>query len=203
MNNIDLSNIKVTQFQVKPVERSVIKDFLEYWHYSHSINGLHSDYCFGLYYQDILIGAMIYGKLAMANCWKKYASKECDVTELRRLARIDKTAKNTESYFIGHTLRWLKKNTNLKIVVSYSDLNYSHTGIIYKASNFELIGQTSIGRVIIRHSDNRKYHDKAIRTKYNGCLKPFALRLIKDLENGAAHYETQKPKNIYIYKLKT
>jgi len=202
VNNINLSNIKITEFTVKLVERNIIKEFIEYWHYSHNINGLMSEYCFALYYGDILIGGMIFGKLAMANCWKKYGKKESDVIELRRLACIDKTAKNTESYFIGHALRWLRKNTKIKTVVSYSDLNYSHTGVIYKATNFELMGQTSEGRVIIRHSDNHKFHDKAIRTKYKGKLKPFAVRLIKDLEDGNAHYEKQKSKNIYIYRLK-
>ena len=51
---------------------------------------------------------MMYGQIAMANVWKKYVSKEKDLIELRRLCCIDNTPKNTESYFIGFTLRWLK-----------------------------------------------------------------------------------------------
>ena len=39
--------------------------------------------------------------------------------ELRRLVCIDDTPKNTESYFIGKTLRWLKHNTDVEVVVSF------------------------------------------------------------------------------------
>ena len=60
-----------------------------------------------------LIGAMIYGKIAMADVWKKYADNESDLIELRRLCCIDDTPKNTESYFIGKTLKWLKQNTTI------------------------------------------------------------------------------------------
>ena len=74
-----------------------------------------SDYCFKLLRGDELIGAMIYGRLAMANQWKKYSDKIDDVIELRRLCCIDDTPCNTESYFIGRTLRWLKQNTKIKV----------------------------------------------------------------------------------------
>ena len=190
-NNID--------FTIKLVTRVDIKDFIEMWHYSKSINGCISDYCFGLYYKDTLIGAMFYGKLAMVNQHKKYVNSASDIIELRRLCCIDDTPRNTESFFIGYTLRWLKKNTNLKKVISYADSNYNHTGIIYKASNFQLVGMTSPGRVIMYN--DKKYHDKAIRTYYKGKLKPFAQRLKIALENNEAHYEKQLPKYIYVYEL--
>lgn len=186
-------------YEVRIVERSVIRDFIGKWHYSKSINGVLSTYCFGLYDGEELIGAMIYGRLGMANAWKKYADKEDEVIELRRLCCIDDTPKNTESYFIGHTLRWLKNNTKIKKIVSYADTNYGHTGIIYQATNFTLIGKTSKGRVIMWNG--KKYHDKTIRTKYNGKLKPFAQKVKTALENGKAFYKKTEPKNIYIKNL--
>jgi hypothetical protein len=99
---------------------------------------LTTEYCFKILdLNKKLIGAMIYGKIAMANVWKKYADIETDLIELKRLCCIDNTLKNTESFFIGHTLRWLKKNTKIKTVISYADTTYSHEGTIYKASNFK------------------------------------------------------------------
>jgi hypothetical protein len=160
-----------------------------------------SSYCFKLLDDNKLIGGMLYGKMAMANAWKKYGEEEADVIELRRLCCIDDTPKNTESYFIGGTLRWLKQNTDIKIVVSYADPEYNHTGIIYKASNFNLIGKTSVGRVI--WWNGKKYHDKAIRTKYKGNLKPFAKRLKKAIDNKEAYYKKTQGKNIFIYRLTT
>ena len=101
--------MSVKQYKVKLCDRKYIKDFIETWHYSKNVNGLKSNFCFGLFNNNNLIGAMIYGQIAMANVWKKYVQKENQLIELRRLCCIDKTLKNTESYFIGYTLRWLKK----------------------------------------------------------------------------------------------
>ena len=101
--------MSVKKYKVKFCDRKYIKDFIETWHYSKNVNGLKSNYCFALMDNDNLIGAMMYGQIAMANVWKKYSEKEKDLIELRRLCCIDNTPKNTESYFIGFTLRWLKK----------------------------------------------------------------------------------------------
>lgn len=187
-------------YTVELVERSTVKDFIETHHYSHNINGLRSSYCFGLYDGDRLVGAMIYGGFAMANAWKKYGDSDQEVMELRRLVLIDDTPRNSESFFIGKTLRWLKKHTDVKVVVSYADPNYGHSGVIYRASNFTHVGMTSPGRVIMYQG--RKYHDKAIRTKYRGKLKPFAVELRKALDDGTAHYVKQLPKHIYTYQLR-
>lgn len=188
---------KVKTYKVKLCDRNEIRDFIETWHYSKNINGLISDYCFKLLDGQNIIGAMIYGRIAMAGVWKKYAKNENELTELRRLCCIDDTPKNTESYFIGHTLRWLKKNTSIKRVISYADTTYSHEGTIYKASNFKHYGMTAKGRVIMYKG--KRYHDKTIRTKYKGELKPFAKRVKEALETGEAEYVKTKGKHIYIY----
>ena len=186
-------------YTVEPCERKEIRDFIEKWHYSHNINGLLSQYCFKLMDGDTMVGAMIYGGLGMANCWKKFAENKEDIIELRRLCCIDDTPKNTESYFIGKTLKWLLKNTSIKKVISYADNTYGHKGIIYQASNFKHLGKTAKGRVIMWNG--KRYHDKTIRTKYKGELKPFAKRVKEALEKGEAYYEETKGKEIYLYDL--
>ncbi len=202
--DLDYRGVKVTDFEVKPTTIQYVRDFIETWHYSSNVNGLRISHVFGLFYQDDLIGAMIYGPLGMANTWKKYADSENDVVELRRLCCIDNTPKNTESYFIGKTLRWLKKNTNFKIVISYADTFHNHQGTIYKASNFEYHGLTAKGRVI--EHGNKFYHDKCIRTYYvdkngNKNLKPFAQRVKDALESGDAKYIDTPGKHIFTYRL--
>ncbi|NBW21738.1 MAG: hypothetical protein EBR82_78650 [Caulobacteraceae bacterium] len=191
----------VRDYKVLLCNRKEIVSFLEHWHYSKNVNGLTTDYCFKLLDTDKnIIGAMIYGKIGMANVWRKYAEKESELIELKRLCCIDDTPKNTESFFIGHTLRWLRKNTKIKTVISYADMTYSHTGTIYKASNFTYHGMTAKGRVIMYNG--KRYHDKTIRTKYNGNLKPFAIKIKEALENGDAQYVDTLGKHIYIYKLR-
>lgn len=190
----------VREYQVLLCDRKEIVVFIEQWHYSKNVNGLTTDYCFKLLDADgNMIGAIIYGKIAMANVWKKYAQKESELIELKRLCCIDNTPKNTESFFIGHTLRWLKKNTKIKTVISYADMTYSHEGTIYKATNFTYAGMTAKGKVIMYNG--KRYHDKTIRTKYKGELKPFAVEIKKALENKTAEYIDTLGKHIYIYEL--
>lgn len=191
--------MKFSEMQVLLCDRSEIKDFIETWHYSKSINGLKTSYCFKLVHNDIIIGAMLFGSLGMAGVYKKYVDTESEIIELRRLCCIDDTPKCTESFFVGKAIKWLKKNTQIKKIISYADLHYNHEGIIYKASNFKLLGKTSPSRVI--NWNGKTYHDKAIRTKYNGKLKPFAQRLLDALIAQEAFYETRTFKNIYMYCL--
>ena len=136
----------------------------------------------------------------MASQWKKYGKNEDEVTELRRLVCIDDTPPNTESFFIGKCLRWLKNNTSINVVVSYADPEYGHHGVIYKASNFQLVGKSAKGKVI--WWNGKKYHDKCIRTTYNGKLKPFAQRVKDALEKGEAHYSPTQGKNIFVFHIK-
>lgn len=192
--------MKIKDMKVSLCERKEIRDFIEEWHYSKNINGLTSTYCFKLTHNDELIGGMIYGKLGMANVYKKYVNNIEELLELKRLCCIDNTPKNTESFFISKTLKWLKKNTDVKIIISYADPFYGHDGIIYRASNFEHVGFTSKGKVI--KYKERIYHDKTIRTRYKGKLKPFAIKIKNALESGSAKYIKTPSKWIYVYNLK-
>ena len=97
--------MSVKCFTVKRVLRSDVRGFIEANHYSGNINGCIADYCYALYDNDKMIGAMFYGRMAMANQWKRFSDSEINVIELRRLCCVDDTPKNTESYFIGKSLR--------------------------------------------------------------------------------------------------
>ena len=187
-------------FIVKKVDRSDIRDFIEKHHYSKSINGCIADYCYALYSGDEMIGAMFFGRMAMANQWKRFSDKENEVIELRRLCCIDDTPKNTESFFIGKALKLLRKDWGGKIVVSYADKEYGHEGTIYKASNFKMVGEIKGARVILYKG--KKYHDKTIRTTYKGKLKPFALEIKNALLSGEAIYKKTQSKYTYVYFLK-
>lgn len=89
-------------------ERNEVKNFIETHHYSHNINGLKTSYCFKITHKDRLVGAVIYGELSTTS-WKKYGKSEKEVLELRRLVLLDECPRNSESYVVGFTLRWLKK----------------------------------------------------------------------------------------------
>lgn len=185
---------------VKLVDRKTVRDFIEKWHYSTSINGCIADYCYALFKPcGEMAGAMFFGRMAMANQWRRFSDSEKGVIELRRLCCIDDTPKNTESYFIGRALRLLKKDWGKGVVVSYADKEHGHSGTIYKASNFKMIGEIKGAKVIMW--GDKRYHDKTIRTKYKGELKPFAKRVKEALECGDAFYKKTAGKYTYTYAL--
>ena len=186
---------------VESMTRKDITKFVETWHYSKSINGCIADFCFGLFSPDgILRGAMFYGRMAMANQWKRFSDIPDNVIELRRLCCIDDTPKNAESFFIGQTIKLLRANWGRDgVIASYADKEYGHGGIIYQASNFVMTREIAGAKVIMM--GDKRYHDKAIRTKYKGVLKPYAVRLIAALEDGSAVYKKTAGKFTYVYKL--
>jgi hypothetical protein len=177
-----------------------IEGFIEKWHYSQSINGCIADYCFALYSPDkIMKGAMFFGKMAMANQWKRFSDNIDDVIELRRLACVDDTPKNAESFFIGKSLKLLSQVWGGNVVVSYADKEYGHEGTIYKASNFHMVGEIKGARVIVHNG--KRHHDKTIRATYNGEIKPYALAIRDALDSGEAVYQNTAGKVTYVYKL--
>ena len=199
---------KVSEFTIEPVIKKGVTPFIEKWHYSHYAGGIQHRQCFALYSPDgkfglpRMIGCMIYGQPAMSNTAAKYHPDNPDrCWELRRLCCIDDTPKNTESFFIGKTLKWLKQNTDVEVIISYSDLQQGHEGVVYKASNFINMGQTPSGQALM--VDGKQYHDRTIRNK-----RPYA-RAIKrrweEKQNGKKdddiYFVETKPKNIYVYYL--
>ena len=195
--------IKVSDFIVESVPRSAIQKFIEKWHYSHSTNGVQHTQCFALFDGLTMIGAMIYALPSMKATAAKYNPiNPLRCWELRRLCCIDETPTNTESYFIGKTLRWLKQNTDAEVIISYSDLHHGHEGTIYKASNFINLGQSPASKVLM--VDGKEFHGRSMNNKH----RPYGRALKRRWEAKKAgkkddgiFYVDRKPKNIYVYYL--
>jgi hypothetical protein len=182
-------------FRAHLVPRSDIKEFIEKWHYSGSVDGVNSTYCFD--FRDPegkLVGAMILGRPAAgAGRTKKYGDR---VIEIRRLCCIDGTPKNCESRFIGYVLRWLRGN-GFDAVLAYSDFEHGHEGGIYAASNFRRVGRIP-GAVKIEWN-GRSYHDRSLR-KVEGRLKPFSRRLRAAVAAGETKVRKTAGKSVWVYR---
>ena len=195
---------KVSDFTIEAVHKKAVTPFIEKWHYSHYAGGIQHRQCIALYSPDgpfglpRMIGAMIYGQPAMPDTAKKYhPDNPLRCWELRRLCCIDDTPTNTESYFIGKTLRWLKQNTDIEVIISYADLEQGHEGVIYKASNFHFYGQTGGGSKL--SVDGVLRHNRSL----NQSKRTFGRTLKRRYDAGDPDvFQVQvKPKNIYVYYL--
>lgn len=197
-----LPMIKARELNIKVSSLKEVKSFVEKNHYSHSVNGVKITYCFSVNYNEMLVGAVIFGQLS-TTAWKKFSNKEEHVLELRRLVLIDDAGKNSESRVIGHCLKWLKKNCpQIHVVVSYADPNYGHEGVIYKASNFKYIGLSGKDHGFYDPETGKTYHSRALRTKYKGDYKPFVKKLRQKLANGELRKVNLQGKHCYVYILK-
>jgi len=196
--------LKVSEFTIEPVVKKAVTGFIEKHHYSHYAGGIQHKQCFALYSPDgmfglpRMIGAAIYGQPAMPDTAKKYHPDEpLRCWEMRRLCCIDDTPTNTESYFIGQTIKWIRQNTDVQVIISYSDLNQGHEGTIYKATNFVHLGETSPSKVLM--VDGKEYHPRSMNNKH----RPYGRELKRRYDNKDENifYVDKKPKNIFAYYL--
>ncbi len=86
---------------------------------------------------------------------------------LSRLFIFDDYGKSTESVGISKTFNWLKENApEIKALISYSDPEQGHMGIIYQATNWIYTGKTK-ERTDIGNEDgtHSRHYDKSINTE--------------------------------------
>ena len=175
----------------------VIRLFVKHHHYSKTCpNGL---YHFGLYENSTLIGGAVFGQVIGRNQPRKYFPENPNkLIELRRLVLLDSCPKNSETRFISVCLRWLEVNTDYLAVLSLADRNFNHDGIIYRASNFQYLGETEKDghprikiKGVERHS--RDFYDR------HGTS---SLRRLKQIYGNDIEFIEKKPKAVYLYRLR-
>jgi len=179
-----------------------IRTFMRCWHYSDYVNIQHKHtFCLlrpGKFNIPEIVGVCVYTRPAGAAAGAKYyPDNPMAVLELRRLCCIDDTPKNAESFFVSRTLKWLKKNSNWKFVISYADGEQGHTGVIYRASNFKYLGLTSTGKSLL--VDGKKFHVRTLSM----LDRPYGVeinRRYKEKDEGVVLIDT-KPKHIFTYDI--
>ena len=195
--------MSVTDFTVEEIPRKSVVKFIEKHHYSHNVNGVQSLYHYGLFTEGNfgipkMIGAMMYAHPSMPATAAKYNPINPDkCLELRRLVCIDDTPKNTESYFIGQTFKLLKQTTDMEVIVSFADQHHGHTGVIYKATNFDYLGETAKGRILM--VDGKEMHSRSL----NQLDRPYGRELNRRYKAGDENifWKKTNPKHIYVYYL--
>ena len=194
---------KLEGYTIELVPRSAIQSFIEKYHYSHNTNGVQGLECFALFAPGNfniprMVGAMMYAIPSMPNTAKAYNPIHPDkCVELRRLVCLDEAPKNSESFFIAQTIKWLRQNTDYEVIISFADKEHGHTGVIYRASNFEFIGETGAGRVLV--VDGKEYHSRSLSQP----RKPYSriIRARWEAKDPDVFFRKRKSKNRFIYYL--
>ena len=149
-----------------------VREFIEKYHYSHSIKGITPFMSFEVVLKDtpgVQVGAAIFGVPGQIQTERKYGAylgcKEIYrpgvvSVELRRFVLLDEAPKNAESFLLGRLLQKLA-TLGVERIISYADPNQKreshpegkHTGLIYHAAGFRLIKEAGRTKAIIMQRD--------------------------------------------------
>lgn len=182
MKPLDKSRCKIYQCEFKHI-RHIFEDY----HYKKGSMGGGISICFGMFIDNVLVGGSVMGKPRHE---KKY--KNC--IDIRRMACIDESPHNSESWFLSQIIKWCASNTDYDYVLSYSDMTVGHSGTIYKASNFKDIGQTLPTKYV--DWNGVIYHPRSLSID-----RPYSYKLRDAVISGEAVVKIGLPKTIWLYEI--
>jgi hypothetical protein len=130
-NMLCVANMKVVK-----LTKSICDEFVTKKHYSKRASIFWAG--FGLIEDNMITGVVVYGQPSPAIQKYAFEDREFRLYELSRLVVQSKT-KNAPSFLIGNSMKMLESPC---AIVSYSDMEYNHSGIIYQATNWLYTGST-------------------------------------------------------------
>lgn len=123
------------KYIVKSIDTYLCKDWLLNKHYAKRIPPI--EFAFGLFNdQNILKGVITFGT-PVSNSLRSLWNNKYKLLELNRLVIDEETEKNTLSFFVSNSLKFLPKPL---VIVSYADTSQNHNGYIYQATNWIYTG---------------------------------------------------------------
>jgi len=143
--------------------------------------------CFGMFMDGKLVGGSVLGK-------PRHEKKYSNCIDIRRMACLDSSPGNSESWFLGKIIKWITCNTNYDNVLSYSDMTVGHNGTIYRASNFTEVGMTTPTKYV--EWNGKVYHPRSLSID-----RDYSYRMREAVEVGEAIIKTGLPKRIWIYPI--
>ena len=146
------------KIDVRKIEKSKAESLIIKYHYTHKFSLCQIAY--GIFYvtdccipffdnvkDEKLIGCIVFGQPVGRSAAESISPliKIDEVFELTRLFIFDNYGKNIESYCISKSIKMLQKDfPKIKAIISYSDCEQGHKGIIYQASGFYYQGNSSL-----------------------------------------------------------
>lgn len=141
---------------VTVIDKKTAEQFVLNKHYSRRASIFWA--AFGLIEDSCITGVCVYGQPSPPI--QKHAFKDRDfrLYELSRLVVQSKT-KNAASFLVANSLKLLEQPS---AVVSYADMEQSHCGIIYQATNFIYTGST-VSHDHLYIVDGKRVHPMSLR----------------------------------------
>lgn len=136
------------KYFVEPIDHGLTDSFLTRHHYlAQQGNGFLGKKQYGLFRSDnALVGVIVFAGISVVEtiigAFEGFSreSSQDGFWELTRLAmNSDLKERNLTSWFVSRAIKRLRKETNVRALISYADSKYHH-GYIYQATNFKYYG---------------------------------------------------------------
>ena len=207
-----MGQVNPKKITIREISKKIGKEMIVKHHYSHKWTMCR--YALGIFYEmdndhsffdekeEKLIGVAIYGYPVGRKTPTSISPdlKPDEILELTRLFIFDEYGKNTESISLSKTFKWLQKNTDIKALISYSDPEQRHLGIIYQATNWIYQGNSirHMGNYGIALEEDGKFmHSRTVSATYGSHNVEHLKKKI-----GHTFWRKEEPeKHRYIYFL--
>ena len=148
-----------------------LRAFIAAYHYARG-SSLTAVYKHGMYdvHTGRLVGAALW--LPPTRVCAESVNKENwqRVVSLSRLAVSPDMPTNAASFLIGQSIRIIRKEGKWKSLVTYADTRQGHTGTIYKATNWQFVGQVKGSPTWINPADGRQVACKSTKNRNNAQM---------------------------------
>lgn len=131
-------------FIIKEVSKETALDMIQKYHYSNTLPRLNK-YFLGVHLDGTLVGVVTLGygtrPLHTIQALFKDAKTE-DYLEIGRMCMTDDMPKNSESQMLRAVVKWIRANTDIKVLFTWADGMLGKCGYVYQASNFMYVGKS-------------------------------------------------------------
>lgn len=185
----------MTELLVAPCDAKAAKYAVMNFHYSKKMP-LGKLIKYGVWENNNFLGAVIYGRGTGTYLGQPYGLDMIEVCELVRVALREHKSPVTQ--ILSKTIKLLRQeNQGLRLIVSFADPNFGHTGIIYQAGGWIFAGLSPVQTEYFYKG--KWFHSRNLgRLGFGGF--PEIARLSKE-EKKLLPTRKQKGKYRYLYPL--
>ena len=168
-----------------------------HWHYSKSVP-VGKLIKVGAWEDGRFIGVVIFSRGATPRIGMPYNLTQLECCELTRVAM--RPHKCFVSQVLAEAIKFLRKKCpEMKLIISYADIEQGHHGGIYQATNWIYEGKTERARYFI--VNGKKTHPKSLHSKYRRKYEDFEQSIEwvrKHVDpNASVYYDLGKHKYLF------
>ena len=134
--------MEITKLQVRKIDKLEALSLIFEFHYSKVMPRLTEVYLGG-FLDGELVGVLTlgWGVRPLHTIRRLFPSLgSADYYEIGKMCMAEKMPTNSESVFLSRTIRWIKENTDKKLLFTWADGVLGKPGYVYQGSNFQYGG---------------------------------------------------------------